>query len=564
MSRIDQVFPRAAVTVPPAQTKNNEGYPAYIASLRERYVQMLLTNVLGNAFYVSREALVDNAKQLHLEMVAEDPSFVAKAIGYAREVGYMRSQPIFGLAVLAGSAQLSPDEFRVAFDRVIKTPGDLADFAQVVSTLRKKADGSRSTGGRRIKREAAAWLIRRMNAYWAVKYGGKSGDGFSLSDLIRIYHPNILATGDLEKAEVFRYAVTGKGGQTVPIISAFEALKTAKTDDEKIALIKAGRIPHEQASTFAGNSRAVWKAIALEMPPFAILRNLRKLESLGLFDDADVKLAVSKAFFPESVKRAKILPFRFLEADKWVTNTFVKDALREALDHSLGAMPKIVGKTAVFLDVSPSMSDVITGMDAGWVGRPSQASVPSRLEVGSIFGIALATMNDAELWAFSSNEQRSSSVWFRGHNIATHEDWACRKIGVTSQDSILSQARAIKYGSGTDPTLPLLQLIEEKRIVDNIVVITDGEQNRGDPFAQVLQKYRKIAPKAKCFVVDLSPSYMASLVPDGPLNWRVAGWSDAAMSFIAFGAAGYGSLVDYVMKYTSDTAEGAANSTGLN
>ena len=116
MSRVKQAF-----SVPVPTRKNEDGFPAYERSLEERYVQMLLTNTLGNTFYASGQRLLEEAGEMHASMIEADPEFAAKALVYARQNGYMRTQPVFGLVKLSAS---NLPLFKKIFSDVILTPAD--------------------------------------------------------------------------------------------------------------------------------------------------------------------------------------------------------------------------------------------------------------------------------------------------------------------------------------------------------------------------------------------------------------------------------------------------------
>ena len=117
-----------------APTKNFEGYPAWERPLEEKYLQCLLTNTLGNTYYATAKDLLKESLALHEEMMKKDPAFVAKALVFARNKGFMRTQPILGLAMLAS---VSKEHFEQAFDEVIRTPNDLSDFFSILTSIRK-------------------------------------------------------------------------------------------------------------------------------------------------------------------------------------------------------------------------------------------------------------------------------------------------------------------------------------------------------------------------------------------------------------------------------------------
>jgi 60 kDa SS-A/Ro ribonucleoprotein len=84
MSRIDKLFNK---------NKNRSGGESFSSDIKERYIQTLLTNTMTNTFYLGSGELLDQSKELHARMVYKDPSFVKKALVYARNKGSMRSNP---------------------------------------------------------------------------------------------------------------------------------------------------------------------------------------------------------------------------------------------------------------------------------------------------------------------------------------------------------------------------------------------------------------------------------------------------------------------------------------
>ena len=61
-------------------------------------------------------------------------------------------------------------------------------------------------------------------------------------------------------------------------------------------------------------------------------------------------------------------------------------------------------------------------------------------------------------------------------------------IAVSARDSVLTQAQRITARGGTDTALPMQQLLHERHAVDNIVLITDEQQNLGCRFVEVLDE----------------------------------------------------------------------------
>lgn len=508
MSRVTQTMSKMSLARSlQAPTKNADGYPAWNRSPEEAYVQMLLTNTIGQTYYASAHDLLAEAQTLHGKMAARDPSFMSKAIRYARNHGYMRTQPTLGLAYLS---RVPGPHFEQAFDGVIRTPKDLSDFTVIVKTL------AQGEGGRRVKRAAGRWLATNLSEYWAIKYGADKDDGgYSLKDMLQVYHPKFSESSAIVDYLMDRTDLTfapAKGRvqpglfDLLPQIACFEALKRAKDDEVKVELITGGRIPHEQATPHAGSSQKVWEAIVAQMPAFALLKNLATIERHGVVE-ASREHILSKLSAP-ALAKANILPYRFLKAMEKVQTPWIRDALRDAVDYSFAALPDIEGRTAVMLDRSGSMNgDYMT--------------------TGSLFGVCL--MRKAKL--------NGRFMLF---------DDRLEEFKVSMRDSVLTQAERIQARGGTNTALPITKLLADKDKVDNIILITDEQQNAGTSFLDVLDKYRnRVNGNVKTFVIDLAP-YAGALSPADPLTYYIFGWSDQVLQFISMASRGWSSITEVI------------------
>ncbi len=480
-----------------APATNHEGYAAFDRHPREQLLQTLLTNTCASTYYETKGALIDETERVHTGGL-KDPVFMAKALSYARNKGFMRTQPVYGLARLAASPGT---EFEQVFSDVIRTPNDLMDFAGIIHSIRN------SEGGRRIKRVAGSWLAANLSEYWAIKYGADKSGGYSLRDLFATYHPKTPKSQLVE--HLFDRPADFSGLEQM---SAFQTLKDAKTDDLKIAAIVAGRLPHEVASSFAGSSKKIWTAIALQMPIFALVRNLATLERYGVLEGDCLKHVVTTLSNRERVSHSKVFPFRFLEAIKHVSNPKVQDALRIALENSFSGADQISGSTAVALDVSGSMA--------------------SYIEAAAVFAI--------------STVRRAPDSQFSVFNDGLAH------FPVSNVDSVLTQAGKIRANGGTDTSTVMKNLLYEKKRVDNIIVVTDEEQNRGAPFMDLVAQYRsKINSQAKVFVLNVAPYTGGSLLDSrDPKNFYVYGLTENALNYISFASRGWGKFVDHVAGVT--------------
>ena len=534
-------------------TKNAAGHGAFSRPEDEEYLKVLLTNVFGQTYYVAAEDQYSQAIEAHEKMVKSDPEFMSKALPYARNRGYMRTQPAVGLATLAveesaavraANARIETERkkheatqkalvakggeaepfvipkvlagelrdalaeqtnyFEPAFEGVVNIPNDLMDFATIVKS---KTQGE---GGRRIKRVAGAWLRDHLDEFWAIKYGADKQGGYALRDLIKTYHPRGA------KSEVVKYLLDDPKNPAdlskLPKIKAFEDLKKATTYTGKAEAIKAGRLPHEVVTPFIGSDSELWEVLAAQMPIFAFLRNLATFERHGVLDKPAVRTHAEKLFEKESVQKSKILPFRFVEAEKHVKASWMKKLLEKAVDYAFDSIPDIEGRTAVFLDRSGSM-----GGGAG-----------SFMQIGALYGVCLMKKlkTDGRFLLF---------------------DDQLEEITVSPRAGVMPQVNAIHSRGGTSTNLPMEKLHRDKDKVDNIILITDSQQNAGAAFINVFDRYKRdIAPNVKLFIINVA-SYSGGLTPKGDKNvYYITGWSDKVLQFISLASVGFDSMAQAI------------------
>jgi 60 kDa SS-A/Ro ribonucleoprotein len=546
-TRAQRVFGRATPSKK-ATAKNFHNMPSFEHGPKEQLLQTLLTNTFGQTFYTNQRDLVEQSEEVH-DAAIEHEAFYAKALVFARNRGYMRTQPVYGLAWLAA---IGSDQLALAFGEVIRTPNDLNDFLTILRTLK---GGRGGLGGRRIKRLVGNWLTERLSEYWVIKYGAQKSDGFSLRDLLQMTHPktdkpnplfDYLLRQGFEDGKVTR--TWGKTGaekvehrdvSELKQLMAFEALKAAETIEEKVKAIKEGRLPHEVATSFIGDDKKGWNALAPNLPIFALLKNLATLERHKVLE-SNKATVLEKLTTEKFVGRSRILPFRFVEAEKHVETGWLKDALRDAVELSFVNVPEIEGETAVMLDVSPSMQEG-SGTYHGPMGWGRGYEDESKIkwtyrkggfiEQAAVLAVAVAKKSGGNLIAF---------------------DGKAKRVHISSRDSLLTQAKQfhrmrITMRGGTSHSAAMDVLLGERKKVDNIVMITDGEQNVGRPFADALADYlAKVSRKVKVFVIDVSPHRHAMLPTGDPSTYFLYGWSDQMLSFISLVAKGWDSLAKSV------------------
>ncbi|WP_243735210.1 hypothetical protein [Paenibacillus turpanensis] len=91
------------------------------------------------------------------------------------------------------------------------------------------------------------------------------------------------------------------------------------------------------------------------------------------------------------------------------------------------------------------------------------------------------------------------------------------------------------------------KLLQQREKVDQIIMITDEQQNSGSPFHEQLKQYRsKVNRDVKAFIVDIAP-YRHTMVPvQDQRTFYIYGWSDTVLSYIAQSVQGYATLTERV------------------
>ncbi len=528
MSRILNKFNDRRNPYAHAHGVNPEGFPSFQRSDEEAYLQLLLTNTLTGTFYTNEKQLFDEALALHSKMVSENPDFAARAIIYARNEGLMRLQPIVGLAYLTKTNKAL---FQKIFSKVIRTPGDLADFVEIIR------GGVVGAGmGRMIKSTVNEWL-NGLSEYHAIKYA-TGGQGYSLRDILRLTHPKPLT----EKQDALfmwltdrdKWAQADELRTQTPQIGAFENLKRLDADiadyqAQARTMIADGRLPYEVVTGVIKPDVETWVALMHEMPYFALLRHLNTLQRAGVLQDkANAKYVADRLKNADALKGAKVLPFRLYTAHQMFqviqpSEALVADALLDAMDQAFANMPDLGGTICIAPDVSGSMS-----------GRINARSVTRYIDIAGIFSGALL-------------KKTANALVLPFENQVV-------KVKLSGRDSLMTTAEKLAKigGGGTAVSAPISHLLAQKIPVDTFIGITDNIEwavdsygNQG--FLPTWREYKqKVAPQAKAFLITIAP-YRNAVAPDNePDVHYIYGWNDTVLKFISLTMNGLAGQVETV------------------
>jgi len=505
---------------------NPEGFPSFERSLEEAYLQVLLTNTLTGTFYATEKELFDGSLALHAEMAQTDPQFMARAITYARSEGLMRLQPIVGLAYLAKADR---DLFHQAFGGVIFTPGDLADFVEIV-----RGDVVPGGMGRTIKTAVNNWL-NGMSEYHAIKYNA-GGQGYSLRDIVRVSHPK---PPDAVRDSMFlwltdrdKWLADGEKRALVPQIDAFERLKRIDAGEDQgveRAVIAEGRLPYEVVTGVIKPDFDTWRELMRQMPYMALMRHVNTLQRAGVLRHAaSAKYVAERLSDQDVVRKARILPFQLFTAYRMFNpespaEKLVSEALVDAMEAAFINMPKIEGNVAIAPDVSGSMT--------GSIGRRNSARF---IDIAGIFtGALLKASPDALVLPFENDVV---------------------KVKLSARDSLVTTAEKLAKigGGGTAVSAPISQLLDDRVPVDVFIGITDNIEWARDQrgrlgFLPTWYEYKqKIAPNARAFLLTIAP-YRHAVAPQEAADIHyIYGWNDTVLKYIALTLQGLASQVEEV------------------
>jgi 60 kDa SS-A/Ro ribonucleoprotein len=495
----------------------------------------------GGTYYATEQALTKEAAATVLECLkADGPRTVAQIVAISDAGRAPKNDPaIFALALAAADDKLETRTAALsALPKVCRIGTHLFHFVRDVEHFRR--------WGRGLRAAVAKWYTDKPAerlAFDVVKY--QQRDGWAHRDVLRLAHPK--PPGPQHDA-VFRYVVGGvdalgarevanaKGiegrGRVYPAIEAsvlpriIEGVEKAKAEKDPKALARLIRdygLTHEMIPTDLKGSAEVWEALFEDMPTTALVRNLGKMSSLGLFAPMSARAATAMARLTDvaAIRKARLHPIALLSALnvykqghgekgslKWQVSQQIVDALDSAFYLAFDAIQPSGKRTLIALDISGSM------------GGPTIAGCPGVTpRVGSA-AMAMATMR---------TEPAFHVVGF-SHSLIDLPISPRQRL-----DDVVRMISGLPFGN-TDCSLPMLYAAGNNLDVDTFVVYTDNETWAGHvhPF-QALRAYRAKMnkPAAKLIVVGMTATGFTIADPNDPGMLDVVGFDTSAPAVMA-------------------------------
>ena len=272
-----------------------------------------------------------------------------------------------------------------------------------------------------------------------------------------------------------------------------------------------------------GNNTETWEKLidSGKVGYMALLRNLRNIIKAN---PSNVQQVYNIIQDPEHVRKSRQLPFRFYSAYKAVSDiagSKVFDILENAIESSVENMPKLSGTTVIAVDISGSMSSPV-----------SSNSEVKCYEIAMLLGLLANRICD------------NSYFYIFNNRIA--------KKAVSSKCNILETVRATDCGGGTNMSLPLQKMIDDKINADRIIVLSDNMNNSwlwGNSATQhYADEYRRMSGN-DIWVHGIDLQGYGTQQFHGKKTNIIAGWSEKVLDFILLAEQGEDTLIKRISNY---------------
>lgn len=465
------------------RTTNKEGHAAYRMQDKEKLVTQVLTS-----FFNEKKFYGDNSNDMTetiKHVINADPDFVSRLAVFARRVFNMRSVSHVLVGFLAHELKGKP-YVRKTLDGVILRGDDATEIlAFYLGTFGKPIPNS--------LRKGLADKFRTFDEYTLAKYKGE-GHTVKMRDVLMLTHP---APKDDEQSAMWKRLLEDK--LETPLTWETELSKNGNNKETWERLIDSGKVGY-----------------------MALLRNLRNI--LEAHPD-NIEKVLTRIEDPVAVHKSKQLPFRFLSAYKNLpasAGSCVYDALESAVEASIENMPCLSGTTVIAVDVSGSMSGLV-----------SSKSDIQCCEIGMLLGLIANKMCDNSIFYTFNN------------NISKHP--------MSSRNGILhTTVNEAQANGGTDMRLPFQKMMADKVDADRVIIISDNQCNSGwwysDPVQVLADRYRNESGN-DIWVHAIDLQGYGTQQFHGKKTNIIAGWSEKVFDFIHLAEQGEGTLEKSIATY---------------
>ncbi|CAN5693193.1 TROVE domain-containing protein [soil metagenome] len=488
--------------LPQADARNAAGGPAFALSAKQALAQYAATGCLNSTFYAGAEEQLERVLELAAQV---EPEFIARVALYTRAKGHMKDMPALLVAVLSVR---SPGLMAEVFERVIDSPKMLRNFVQIMRSGRV----GRKSLGTLPKRLVQQWLESRTDEQL---FRGSVGNAPSLADVIKMVRPR---PATARRAALFGYLV-GKPYDAAALPELVRRFEAFKVNPSLFTGAEMPEAPMEMLTSLAlGASH--WRVLAQRASWQALRMNLNTFARHGVFADQGAAAeAAAQLRDAALIAKARAFPYQVMAAYTSVgagVPAEIKDALQDALESALAAVPAIDGKVWVFPDVSGSMQSPVTGRRKG-----ATTSVRC-IDVATLVAAAIVRKNP-------------------GAGVVPFSDTVL-SAALNPRDSVMTNARVLAAlpAGGTNCAAPLAYLNERGLKGDLLIYVSDNEswldggRPSGGSTATLAewQTFKRRNPCARLVCLDVQPAGTTQ-APERADILNIGGFADSVFGVIA-------------------------------
>jgi len=250
---------------------------------------------------------------------------------------------------------------------------------------------------------------------------------------------------------------------------ALRSLAAATSPAEQARAILEHRIPYRVAASVVHQmTPTVLVALIEQMSPQELINNLGALRRRGALDVPEIKsLVEAKLADAKTASRVSALKAgQAIEAAG--VSADLRKQLEEVADTQIKARGRISRPTALLVDKSSSMHEAI--------------------ELGKRIGSMVSAVCERELYVYAFDTM-AHEITSAGKSLA---DWERAFMGITADGA-------------TSCGVPLKYLERKKQFVEQVVIITDEQQNTPPTFLDALQEYRQALKADPAVVIVRTP-----------------------------------------------------------
>lgn len=462
-------------------TLTHEGGAGHARDLKSELFMLAVSNMVGEeTFYESAAVRDERYARLVREAAVADPVWTDGMLRWLRTEGNMRSASLVGAAEFVHARLGLPKvSFHELAGREVRADKHYRSIDRtLIASVLQRADEPgellaywMSRYGRNVpkpvKRGVADAARKLYTEYALLKYDTAS-HGLRFGDVLDLTHPTPVAPW---QGELFKYALDRRHNREgLPSASGYLPMAACQAEWRRNAQatplpldglldpahVRTAGLTWEDVLSALGSKvdkAKLWEALIPTMGYMALLRNLRNFDEAGISREAG-ELVAARLADPEQVAKGRQFPYRYLAAYENATGARWALPLETALNHSLGNIPELPGKTLVLIDTSSSMTNMAF----------SAKSTMTPVKAAAVFGVALAMRCGADLHGFASGvfAHKLAKVWRAGSLL--------REV-----DQFVSQVGRVGHGT---------QIAESVRATfkghDRVFIFSDGQTMGSD------------------------------------------------------------------------------------